>query len=105
MGYTEAYIKSLVRLVNSLGEWLEEDGKCPRKAGRAELEAYIADQNRSSRGQLLAWTRLIRRLPAMMAPLGALCRPEPSTFSGSILEGFATYLKNALGVTPNTIKT
>lgn len=103
MGYAESYIRSLVRLANSLGEWLEDHGKCLGEAGKADLESYIAAQNRSPQGRLPAWARGIRRLPVLMAPLGVLCRPEPASFADAILERFSAYLKNVVGVTPDTI--
>lgn len=105
MGYAESYIRCLVRLANSLGEWLEDHGKRLDEAGKADLESYIAAQKRSLQGRLPDWTRGIRRLPILMAPLGVLCLPEPATVADATLERFATYLKNVVGVTPNTINT
>jgi len=104
MGYAESYIRSLVRLANSLGEWLEDHGTCLGEAGKSELDSYIAAQNRSPEGRLPAWTRGVRLLPAVMVPLGALCRPEPTSVEDPVLERFSMYLKNVLGVTPCTIK-
>lgn len=104
MGYAEGYTKSLVRLANSLGEWLEDHGKSPIEAGKAEIEAYIATQSRNAAGRLPDWVRGIRRLPIIMAPFGVLCHPDPPTFADPILGRFAAYLKNAVGVTPHTVK-
>lgn len=70
MEYAESQILSLVRLANLLSI-----------AGRAELESYIADQNRSPQGRL------------------------PASFTDSILERFLTYQKNLVCLTSNTIKT
>jgi site-specific recombinase XerD len=104
MGYANGYICNLVRLANSVGEWLEDHGVSPKDAGKSEIDAYIAAQPRGPRGRLPDWMRGIRRLPALVAPLGILCRPEPPSFVDPILERFGAYLGNVLGVTPNTSK-
>lgn len=103
LGYVDGYIRNLVRLANSIGEWLEDRGVSLRDAGDPDVEAYIAAQKRNSRGRLPAWMRGIRRLPALAAPLGILCRPAPASPADPVLDRFAGYLKNVLGVTPGTI--
>ena len=104
LGYAEGYIRNLVRLTNSVGEWLEDHGMSPVEAGKPEIAAYIAAQTRNVRGRLPDWMRGIRRLPALVAPLGILCRPEPPSLVDPVLERFCAYLGNVLGVTPNTSK-
>lgn len=102
MGYTNSYICNLVRLANSVGEWLEDHGVSPKEAGRSELEGYIAAQTRNKDGRLPDWMRGIRRLPALMGPFGLLNRPEPRSLVDPVLERFRVYLDNVLGVTPDT---
>jgi integrase/recombinase XerD len=104
LGYADGYVRNLVRLANSLGEWLEDHGMSPVEAGKPEIDAYIAAQTRSARGRLPDRMRGIRRLPALVAPLGILCRPEPPSFVDPVLERFGAYLGHVLGVTPNTSK-
>ena len=57
LGYADGYICNLVRLANSLGEWLEDHGLTPADAGKAEIDAYIASQKRDLRGRLPEWMR------------------------------------------------
>jgi site-specific recombinase XerD len=104
LGYAEGYVRNLVRLANSLGEWLEDHGVSPVEAGKPDIDAYIAAQPRNARGRLPDWMRGIRRLPALVAPLGILCRPEPPSLVDPVLERFGAYLANVLGVTPHTSK-
>jgi integrase/recombinase XerD len=104
LGYAEGYIRSLVRLLNSLGEWLEDRGLSPREAGAAELRAYKEELERTSQGRLPEWARGITRLSGWLAPMGILNRMEPASPGDLMLGRFAAYLGNVLGVTPATAK-
>lgn len=105
LGYADGYMCNLVRLANSLGEWLQDHGLSPTNVGKTEIDAYIAAQARSAQGHLPVWMRGIRRLPALAAPFGILCRPGPVSLADPILDRFATYLKDVVGITPGTIRT
>ena len=104
MGYASSYICNLVRLANSVGEWLEDHGVSPKDAGKSELDGYIAAQTRDPQGRLPDWMRGIRRLPRLMAPFGLLSRPEPPSLVDPVLDRFGHYLNNVLGVTTATIR-